>query len=113
MLTILLKKDIGGISRHGLFDCFSLSFLAICETITFATQVNIKDMSAVNTLSSNELMEMENQYGAHNYHPLPVVLAKGEGVHVWAMLRHALRLRPVCPGRRTHAATGCARGGPR
>ncbi len=40
-------------------------------------------MSAVNTLSSNELMEMENQYGAHNYHPIPVVIAKGEGVHVW------------------------------
>src|SRR5690606_31532361 len=34
-------------------------------------------------LSSKELMEMENQYGAHNYHPLPVVLAKGEGVYVW------------------------------
>ncbi|MEL7340539.1 MAG: ornithine--oxo-acid transaminase, partial [Bacteroidota bacterium] len=25
----------------------------------------------------------EDQYGAHNYHPLPVVLAKGEGVYVW------------------------------
>ena len=34
-------------------------------------------------LSSQDLMEMENQYGAHNYHPLGVVLAKGEGVHVW------------------------------
>lgn len=26
---------------------------------------------------------MEAKYGAHNYHPLPIVLAKGEGVHVW------------------------------
>ncbi len=26
---------------------------------------------------------MEDKYGAHNYHPLPVVLARGEGVHVW------------------------------
>ena len=34
-------------------------------------------------MTSNELMEMEDKYGAHNYHPLPVVLAKGEGVHVW------------------------------
>ncbi|MEM1215767.1 MAG: ornithine--oxo-acid transaminase [Bacteroidota bacterium] len=42
-------------------------------------------MSAVTTtaLSSTELMKMEDQYGAHNYHPLPVVLAKGRGVHVW------------------------------
>ncbi len=28
-------------------------------------------------------MALEDQYGAHNYHPLPVVLAKGEGVYVW------------------------------
>ncbi|GAB3586190.1 PLP-dependent aminotransferase family protein [Hymenobacter daeguensis] len=30
-----------------------------------------------------QLMQLEEQYGAHNYHPLPVVLAKGEGVHLW------------------------------
>lgn len=34
-------------------------------------------------LSSQQLIELENQYGAHNYHPLPVVLSKGEGVFVW------------------------------
>lgn len=34
-------------------------------------------------LSSQELMTMEDKFGAHNYHPLPVVLAKGEGVYVW------------------------------
>ncbi|GAB4201506.1 MAG: ornithine--oxo-acid transaminase [Bacteroidia bacterium] len=28
-------------------------------------------------------IELEERYGAHNYHPLPVVLAKGEGVYVW------------------------------
>ncbi|MDD2797451.1 MAG: ornithine--oxo-acid transaminase [Bacteroidales bacterium] len=33
--------------------------------------------------SATELMELENKYGAHNYHPLPVVLEKGEGVYVW------------------------------
>lgn len=35
------------------------------------------------TLSSADLIQMEDQYGAHNYHPLPVVLAKGRGVFVW------------------------------
>lgn len=30
-----------------------------------------------------ELMQLEDQYGAHNYHPLPVVLTRGEGVHLW------------------------------
>ena len=34
-------------------------------------------------LRASELMELENKYGAHNYHPLPVVLEKGEGVFVW------------------------------
>lgn len=32
---------------------------------------------------SQTAIEKEEKYGAHNYHPLPVVLAKGEGVHVW------------------------------
>ncbi len=34
-------------------------------------------------LSSQHFMQLEDKYGAHNYHPLPVVLARGEGVHVW------------------------------
>lgn len=34
-------------------------------------------------LSSRELIELEEKYGAHNYHPLPVVLERGEGVFVW------------------------------
>jgi len=31
----------------------------------------------------NSTIELENRYCAHNYHPLPVVLVRGEGVHVW------------------------------
>jgi len=33
--------------------------------------------------TSREAILLEDKYGAHNYHPLPVVLCKGEGVHVW------------------------------
>lgn len=32
---------------------------------------------------SQEAYDLEEKYGAHNYHPLPVVLARGEGVHLW------------------------------
>jgi ornithine--oxo-acid transaminase len=32
---------------------------------------------------AERLMALEDQYGAHNYHPLPVVLARGRGVHLW------------------------------
>ncbi len=34
-------------------------------------------------LTSPDLIQLEDRYGAHNYHPLPVVLNKGRGVHVW------------------------------
>ena len=32
---------------------------------------------------SQELIALEDRYGAHNYHPIPVVLERGKGVHVW------------------------------
>ncbi|MCL4134618.1 UNVERIFIED_CONTAM: hypothetical protein GTU68_044860 [Idotea baltica] len=40
-------------------------------------------MTVLDKLSSQEAIELENKYGAHNYHPLPVVLSRGEGVYVW------------------------------
>lgn len=40
-------------------------------------------MITKNKATSNQLMQLEEQFGAHNYHPLPVVLSKGEGVYVW------------------------------
>ncbi len=33
--------------------------------------------------ASHEAIQLEDKYGAHNYHPLPVVLSKGEGVFLW------------------------------
>lgn len=40
-------------------------------------------MAVLDHISSQEAMALENKYGAQNYHPLPVVLSKGEGVFVW------------------------------
>ena len=40
-------------------------------------------MNETKRYSAEEIIELENNYGAHNYHPLPVVLEKGEGVYVW------------------------------
>lgn len=39
--------------------------------------------TAVQEKNSQYFIDLENQYGAHNYHPLPVVLDRGEGVFVW------------------------------
>ncbi|MCB4808279.1 ornithine--oxo-acid transaminase [Tamlana sp. 62-3] len=40
-------------------------------------------MAVLEQLTSQQAIDLENEYGAHNYHPLPVVLTKGEGVYVW------------------------------
>ncbi|WP_179346623.1 ornithine--oxo-acid transaminase [Winogradskyella ursingii] len=40
-------------------------------------------MAILEQLTSQQAIDLENKYGAHNYHPLPVVLSRGEGVHVW------------------------------
>lgn len=40
-------------------------------------------MATVDQLTSQQAIALEDKYGAHNYHPLPVVLSKGEGVYVW------------------------------
>ncbi len=37
----------------------------------------------IDTMTSKDLIELEEKYGAHNYHPLPVVLAKGQGPFMW------------------------------
>ena len=34
-------------------------------------------------MRTKEYIEREEKFGAHNYHPLPVVLNRGEGVFVW------------------------------
>jgi ornithine--oxo-acid transaminase len=45
----------------------------------------MEDTMTKETLSerANKLIELEDQYGAHNYHPLPVVLARGEGAYLF------------------------------
>ena len=40
-------------------------------------------MAVLEQLTSQKAIDLESKYGAHNYHPLPVVLSKGEGVYVW------------------------------
>lgn len=40
-------------------------------------------MAVLEQTSSQKAIDLENKYGAHNYHPLPVVLSRGEGVYVW------------------------------
>ena len=41
------------------------------------------DSPTATSARAAELMQLEDQYGAHNYHPLPVVLNRGQGVNLW------------------------------
>jgi len=41
------------------------------------------DQTMTEQLTAKEAITLEDKYGAHNYHPLPVVLAKGKGAKVW------------------------------
>jgi len=40
-------------------------------------------MSVLEQINSEDVIALEDKHGAHNYHPLPVVLNRGEGVYVW------------------------------
>jgi len=42
-------------------------------------------LTTTQALGSAEIIELENKYNAHNYHPLPVVIERGRGVYVWDM----------------------------
>jgi ornithine--oxo-acid transaminase len=48
-------------------NVFVFNFIKMFPTITY----------------SSEAIDLEEKFGAHNYHPLPVVLTKGEGIHLW------------------------------
>lgn len=66
--------------RYGLS---SDNFLTKPQFSSF-TYNNLKKINMLDTLhSSKEAIELEDKHGAHNYHPLPVVLARGKGVNVW------------------------------
>lgn len=63
----LLNKDENGIH------------LDACTITNKKAAFSTKSATPCNGLTSETVFERENKYGAHNYHPLPVALSKGEG----------------------------------
>jgi len=45
--------------------------------------MNNTNLTSIEQISSKEAIALEDKFGAHNYHPLPVVLAEGKGAKVW------------------------------
>jgi ornithine--oxo-acid transaminase len=44
---------------------------------------NFQKVNNMTKMTTQEYIDRESKYGAHNYHPLPVVLERGEGIYVW------------------------------
>lgn len=53
------------------------------DETTNGTNGTAVDASRYHAASTKSAIAAENQFAAHNYHPLPVVFARAEGVHVW------------------------------
>ena len=61
--------------------------------------LSLKAASQPPSSKAQRLIALEERHGAHNYHPLPVVLERGKGVHVWDVdgKRYLdFYLRPFC-----------------
>ena len=56
----------------------------LAKTVKFANFAILLIFTLMNiSQKARHYIDLEERYGAHNYHPLPVVLSKGEGVYVW------------------------------
>lgn len=56
---------------------------SVTGIMTVGKPNNNNNRDSIRQLSSQDVFERENKYGAHNYHPLPVALTKAQGVFVW------------------------------
>ena len=56
---------------------------SINSVIRRKQHVILHRLQSSSAISASECIALENKYGAHNYHPLPVVLTKGSGTKVW------------------------------
>jgi ornithine--oxo-acid transaminase len=57
--------------------------ISINASETRPTKTGRAVLESAHAASTDQAVHYEHQYAAHNYHPLPVVFAKGKGVHVW------------------------------
>ncbi len=56
---------------------------SIPTTLKTAVNAISSPASSSSTLTTSEVIHKEAEYGAHNYHPLPVVFERASGAHVW------------------------------
>lgn len=67
----------------GFFYCSKTAIFAKNPYFIIINNNNFMELASTVKTTSQQAMELEDKYGAHNYHPLPVVLSKGEGAFLW------------------------------
>jgi len=72
-MNTIAKKTLGAARAH------HFRFTHASTARTFSAETTTAELSSVST----ECIELEERHGAHNYHPLPVVIARGEGVKLY------------------------------
>ena len=82
MAVLRSYLQVPGKRRHSPFICAKTVILTYL--IDQLSNLQFTPMEVLTTTTvATELMALEDRYNAHNYHPLPVVLERGEGVYVW------------------------------
>ncbi|KAK2866737.1 hypothetical protein Q7C36_002793 [Tachysurus vachellii] len=76
---ITMKRMLTPLSRWATPTLSRASYSGMRSSSTAASYTKREERP----LSSEEVFTREERYGAHNYHPLPVALHRGEGIHVW------------------------------
>lgn len=76
----MLKNVITKIPQTDVWTQLTRHVSKSSRTSAAATQTQRK---TTDTSASQQVFDREARYGAHNYHPLPVALSEGKGVHVW------------------------------
>lgn len=66
--------------QNRLASSFTNQSASMSSTVTAA---KTKEIHGTSGTASQEVFDREAKYGAHNYHPIPVALSRGEGVFVW------------------------------
>ncbi|GAA6098839.1 ornithine aminotransferase, mitochondrial, partial [Tachysurus ichikawai] len=74
-----MKRMLTHLSRRATPTLIRASYSGMRSSSTVASYTKCEERP----LSSEEVFTREERCGAHNYHPLPVALHRGEGIHVW------------------------------
>ena len=82
-LATLAGRSTANAGRRSSAMTKNLPFRTAASTATAVSESSIPEELKSLSQTSRDLIALEDKHGAHNYHPLPVVLQRGKGVHLY------------------------------